>query len=138
MLLSVLEKLNTKRIVLASASVNRKNILEKAGLKFDISASTFEENLPHSEFETSQAYVIKTSEMKLLHKLEEFKQKNEKADIIITSDTIISLDNKTIIEKPQDKDDAFRILQTLIERGSHEVYTSVWIAFLDPMTMEIQ
>jgi septum formation protein len=53
MLLSVLEKLNTKRIVLASASVNRKNILEKAGLKFDISASTFEENLPHSEFETS-------------------------------------------------------------------------------------
>jgi hypothetical protein len=38
--------------------------------------------------------------MKLLHKLEEFKQKNEKADIIITSDTIISLDNKTIIEKP--------------------------------------
>lgn len=50
MLLPVLDTLNSKKIILASASVNRKNILEKIGLKFEISASTFEENLPHSEF----------------------------------------------------------------------------------------
>lgn len=35
MLLPLLPSLNSKRIILASASVNRKNILEKAGLKFD-------------------------------------------------------------------------------------------------------
>ncbi len=100
MLLPILDQLNSKRIILASASVNRKNILEKTGLKFEISASTFEENLPHSDFENTADYVIKTSEMKLLHKLEEFKAKGEQVDIIITADTIISLDSKEIIEKP--------------------------------------
>jgi septum formation protein len=69
MLLPVLDKLNSYKIVLASASINRKNILEKAGLKFEVSASTFEENLPHSDFESSETYVVKTSEMKLHHKL---------------------------------------------------------------------
>lgn len=88
----MLEKLNSKRIILASASVNRKEILEKVGLKFEISASTFEENLPHKDFATTADYVIKTSEMKLIHKLEEFKAKGEKCDVIITADTIISLD----------------------------------------------
>ena len=107
MLLPVLETLNSKRIILASASLNRKNILEKAGLKFEVSASTFEENLPHSDFETSSAYVVKTSEMKMIHKIDEFKTNGEKADIIITADTIISMDDKEIIEKPENSEDAF-------------------------------
>ena len=72
MLLPFIEELNHLKIILASASVNRKQIIEKAGLKFDISPSTFEENLPHSDFPSSSEYVVKTSEMKLLHKLEEF------------------------------------------------------------------
>ena len=87
-------------IFLASASVNRKNIIDKSGLKYEISASTFEENLPHSDFESSHAYVIETSRMKLVHKLQEFKDNNEKADIFITADTIISFDDKIVIEKP--------------------------------------
>ncbi len=121
MLHTVLDKLNSKRIILASASENRKNILEKVGLKFEISASTFEENLPHSSFETSIDYVKKTSEMKLYHKLEEFKQKDEKADIIITADTIISLDGKQIVEKPNDKEHAFKILKRYNDFEWHEV-----------------
>ena len=69
MLLPVLDELNSKRIILASASVNRKEIIDKSGLKFEISASTFEENLPHSTFDTSSDYVVTTSKFKLLHKL---------------------------------------------------------------------
>ena len=57
------------RVVLASASVNRKNIIEKSGIKFEVSPSTFEENLPHSDFKCSADYVVKTSEMKLLDKV---------------------------------------------------------------------
>ena len=91
MLLPILDKLNTKRIILASASVNRKNIIEKAGVKFEQSPSTFEENLPHSSFASSSDYVVKTSEMKLLDKLNEFNSKGEFADIIIVADTIISI-----------------------------------------------
>lgn len=100
MLLQILDNLNSKRIFLALASIARKSMLEKAGLKFEISASTFEENLPYSDFETSSGYVIKTSEIKMLHKIEEFKKSNVKADIIITAYTIISIDDHEIIEKP--------------------------------------
>lgn len=76
MLSTVLHKLNSKTIVLASASANRKAIIEKSGLKFEISASTFEEDLPKENFTTTKDYVVKTSEMKLIHKIEEFKKDN--------------------------------------------------------------
>ena len=42
-----------------------------------------------------------------------------------------------IIEKPSDKEHAFKILREITDRGSHEVYTSVWIAFVDNKTMEM-
>jgi len=58
---------------LASASANRKQIIEKSGLKFIQSPSTFEENMPHSDFETSLDYVSKNTEMKFHNKLEELK-----------------------------------------------------------------
>ena len=129
MLLPVLETLNSKRIVLASASVNRKNILEKAGLKFEVSASTFEEDLPHSDFATSSDYVVRTSEMKLVHKLQEYNTKGLSADIFIVADTIISISDREILEKPADKEHAFKMLRRLSDLGSHQVLTSVWIAF---------
>ena len=78
MLLDILPKLLEYRIVLASASVNRRDILKNCGLFFDqnhfeISPSGFEENLDKSTFATSKEYVIKTSEMKLIHKVQELK-----------------------------------------------------------------
>ena len=75
--------------------------------------------------------------MKLIHKLEEFIALNKKVDIIITADTIISMDDKHIFEKPEDKDHAYTMLKELSDRGSHEVYTSVWIGFVNPETMEL-
>ena len=130
MLLPILDQLNSKRILLASASVNRKNIIEKSGLKFEVSPSTFEENLPHSSFASSSEYVVKTSEMKLLDKLNELTTKGEYADIIIVADTIISIEDKIILEKPRDQEHAFEMLRRLSDIGSHEVLTSVWIAFI--------
>ena len=38
---------------------------------FEVSPSGFAEDLPKSEFATSKDYVIKTSEMKLEHKMNE-------------------------------------------------------------------
>lgn len=77
MLLNHLDKLKTEcRVVLASGSVNRRNILKNAGLDFDqghfeVSPSGFEEDLPKESFSTSVEYVIKTSEMKLEYKVKE-------------------------------------------------------------------
>ena len=63
-------------IILASASENRRSILEKAGLyyengDYEVSPSGFAEDLPKEDFASSREYVIKTSEMKLDYKIEE-------------------------------------------------------------------
>ena len=58
MLIPYLDTLNSKRIILASRSVNRKQILEKSGLKFEASESGFAEDLPKSDFNTSKDYVL--------------------------------------------------------------------------------
>ena len=106
MLLHDLPKLLEYRIILASASTNRRDILKNAGLDyekghFEISPSGFAEDLPKND--SSRDYVIKTSEMKLLHKIEEvFGEKNPKKTIIIAADTIVSLNEHEIFEKPID------------------------------------
>ena len=74
MLLPDLPTLQSYRIVLASASVNRRDILKNCGLDFakghfEISPSGFAEDLPKSDFANSREYVIKTSEMKLDYKI---------------------------------------------------------------------
>ena len=73
MLLSIIDELNQKKIVLASGSENRKQMLQSTGLtNFIVSPSNFEENLPKEDFKTSVDYVIMTSKMKLLDKLKEY------------------------------------------------------------------
>ena len=136
MLLPLLDALASKRIVLASASANRKLILEKAGLSFETSASAFAEDLPHSEFATPAAYVVKTSEMKLLDKLRELCEKGEKAHIVIAADTIIALGSE-IVEKPADAEHAAKMLRRYNDFEHHSVLTSVWVALVDPESMEV-
>ena len=116
MLLPYLDALNSeKRIMLASASVMRKAILEQAGLKnLIISVSGFAEDLPKSDFATSVEYVVKTSEHKIRDKIEELKSSADEAakvDIVIAADTIISYDDSEVIEKASDEQHAFNMLK---------------------------
>ena len=109
MLLPYLNKLNEeKRIVLASGSAMRKKILEQAGLtNFVVSPSGFAEDLPKSDFPDSISYVVKTSEHKLHDKVRELKGNSAdgglKADILIAADTIISFEDREVIEKATDE-----------------------------------
>ena len=109
MLLNQLDKIKQCRVILASGSVNRRNILKQAGLDyeqgyFEISPSGFAEDLPKDRFPSSVDYVIKTSEMKLQFKidelLEQYKKGEQKQDgrplIVITADTIISMNDREI------------------------------------------
>ena len=98
--------------------------------------------MPKSEFPDSITYVVKTSEHKLHDKVRELKDSSAvegglKAEIVIAADTIISFEDREVIEKATDEQHAFEMLKSHVERGSHQVYTSVWIAFLEPETQEI-
>lgn len=76
-------------------------------MKIIVSPSTFEEDLDKALY-THEEYVKHTSEHKLFNKIEELKSNNEKVDIIIVGDTIISFGDE-IIEKAENEDHAIEI-----------------------------
>ena len=108
MLLPDIDEILKYRIVLSSGSVNRRNILKNCGLDFEkdhfeVIPSGFAEDLPKEDFDCSKDYVIKTSEMKLEYSINHLPEKKEGDDrpwIFITADTIISIDEKEVLEKP--------------------------------------
>jgi len=62
----VIGKLLHKRVVLASASPRRREILSHAGLRFEVVPSRFKEKLDKASFPTPYAYAIETAKQKAL------------------------------------------------------------------------
>ncbi|MCR5792739.1 MAG: Maf family nucleotide pyrophosphatase [Lachnospiraceae bacterium] len=112
------------RIILASASPRRKELLSQAGYRFDICVSEEEEN-PKSSIPNEVVEELAVMKAKSVEKMLE-QQKSNKLNsdyIIIGADTIVTLDGK-ILGKPADEEDAIRMLKSLSGR-THEVYTGV-------------
>lgn len=102
------------QIYLASKSPRRRKLLRQLNLKFK-SFSVEMDEIIHPNEKPSHS-VIRLSKEKLnLAKLK------VKKGIVITADTIVVL-NKTVLGKPADKKDAFRILK-LLSGKTHFVYT---------------
>ena len=112
------EKLKHKNIILASASPRRQELFKELGLDFSIQVKTVEEIYPSA---------LKSAE--ITNYLAELKAAAftdlAENDIVITSDTIVWLNNKAI-EKPKDKQHAIEMLQELSGTG-HQVITSICI-----------
>ena len=117
-------------------------MLAKTGItSFICSPSGFAEDLEKGS--DSVAYVRATSEQKLHAKVEELKQglasgESLRAEILITADTIISYNDSEVVEKCSSPEHAFEMLKRHVTEGGHQVYTSVWIAFLDAETQEVE
>lgn len=101
-------------IFLASKSPRRRKLLKQLNLKFKSFSVDMDEKIHKNELPNKA--VLRLSKEKLdLAKLK------VKSGIIITADTIVVL-NKTILGKPINKKDAFRILK-LLSGNTHVVYT---------------
>lgn len=122
MLQPLMHVLNAQRIVLASGSPRRKQILENIGLKVEAVPSTFEENLDKNKLSPFD-YVVQTAIGKTQEVAERLFASGSTPDLIIGADTVVSQD-QNIFEKPKDKEDAVRILSQL-SNCSHTVYTGV-------------
>ena len=113
-----------EKIVLASASPRRRELLEQIGIKFDIVVS----NEPEDEIDKNLSPENYTSELALMKacnaakKLTGTKRRNS---LIIAADTVVYSDG-IILGKPKDKEDAFGILKGLSGK-THEVYTGVCV-----------
>ncbi|XP_075537078.1 putative bifunctional dTTP/UTP pyrophosphatase/methyltransferase protein isoform X2 [Dermacentor variabilis] len=130
MLEPLLCALDKKRIVLASASPRRKEILNMLGFRYDVVASSFEENLDKHAFTTPAEYCVRTAEGKARDVARVLQQKNEAVDLVIGADTIVVKGN-SLYEKPKDSSDAERMLNECMT--FHET-TEVFMA---PMSQEI-
>lgn len=116
-----------KKLILASASPRRKELLTKIGLNFDVVSSNYDEQLNDDNFD------YKKIETLAINKGREVSKRVGKNTIIISADTVVVLDGK-ILGKPHSKQDAFNMISALSER-THEVITS--IAMIDNDTQKV-
>src|ERR1700722_16713928 len=103
------------RIILASQSPRRKQLLDQLGLEYEILVSSIEEILPDSVGKGSSAAQVATelARKKAFSVGEELRKNgNNSADkvIIIAADTIVALDNR-LFGKPNSAAEAKTILQ---------------------------
>ncbi|XP_049963937.1 dTTP/UTP pyrophosphatase [Schistocerca serialis cubense] len=115
--------LNSQRIVLASTSPRRQEILSSIGLNFEICGSRYEENLDPSQFPDPSHFVLETAYNKVMEVVDRLKTDSRPPDLIIGADTVVSLDGK-IFGKPKTKENAFQTLEKLSGRP-HTVYTGI-------------
>ncbi|XP_054888290.1 probable bifunctional dTTP/UTP pyrophosphatase/methyltransferase protein isoform X2 [Poeciliopsis prolifica] len=120
----VISKLSGKLVVLASSSPRRLEILRNAGLRFEVVPSWFKETLDKRLFKAPQEYAVETAKQKALEVARRMPIKHLKTpDMVIGADTIVSVDGM-ILEKPVDKQDAYRMLSSLSGK-EHSVFTGV-------------
>jgi septum formation protein len=116
----LIEKLSDYRIILASQSPRRKQLLEGLGLKFEVIVREVDETSP-PELVREQIPLHLAEKKANAFDPDEFGPKT----LIITADTIVWL-NDRMLNKPVDFDSAVEML-TLISGGMHEVFTGVCI-----------
>ncbi|HKL13159.1 MAG TPA: Maf family protein [Halanaerobiales bacterium] len=105
-----------KKIILASSSDRRKDLLTRLGIKYTAMPSKIDES--GFDYERPEKLVQELS----LAKASNVAKVVENA-LIIAADTIVAYDNK-ILGKPEDEEDAKKMLK-LIENDTHEVYTGI-------------
>lgn len=118
----------TTRIVLASSSPRRAQLLEQLGLEFTISPADIDEALDHSK--SPEEFARDLSWDKAMIVATALKASGEKA-LVIGADTIVV--KGEILGKPKDAEDAFSMLQSL-QGGWHNVISG--LSVIDSETLE--
>lgn len=112
------ESLRNYDIILGSGSPRRKYLLEEMGIKFRILVNnSLEETWPEGLSE--KEIPVYLADLKGKHILDQVTPEQ----LLITADTIVCMGGE-IINKPADREDAFRMLRQLSGR-KHEVLTGV-------------
>lgn len=116
------------KIILASGSPRRKEILSQAGVEFEIRASNKEEVITSTipcevvcELSAQKACDVASTV------LSGYEPVQNSEVIVIGADTVVSIDDE-ILGKPKDRADAVRMMKLLSGR-KHQVYTGVTLVY---------
>lgn len=112
-----------KRIILASASPRRRELMAMAGYEFEVQVSHKEEVYEATE----PGEIVK--ELALLKARDIADQNDSKNIIVIGADTVVAHNGK-ILGKPQSEQDAFDMIKGY-QGDKHQVYTGVAILDYD-------
>lgn len=107
-----------KKIILASASPRRKELLERAGVQFEIRPGNGAEHITSNK---PEEIVKELSEQKAMAAV----FPAEEGTVIIGSDTIVAFEGK-VLGKPSDEEDAVKTL-LMLQGNTHQVYTGVTV-----------
>ncbi|KAF2429439.1 Maf-domain-containing protein [Tothia fuscella] len=124
--LPALNMIKGKRVVLASASPRRRQLLAQIGLtQIEIVPSTFAEDLDKSL--SAFEYVLQTATQKALnvYKREINNESKGEPALIIAADTVVVSQFGKILEKPRSEAEHIAMLKMLRDTGEHKVYTGV-------------
>ncbi|AZB00770.1 septum formation protein Maf [Chryseobacterium joostei] len=106
------------KLLLASQSPRRKELLSSLGFEFEVVKIDCEEILPeYIKIEEAAAYL---SELKA----DAFRGLTND-EVLLTADTVVAIDNQ-VLGKPKDEADAFNMLRSLSGK-IHQVYTGITI-----------
>ena len=105
------------KIILASGSPRRRELLTQAGIEYIVDHADIEEI-------TTETLPAKVVEDLSKQKAQAVWEKHQ-GEIVLAADTVVAFDDK-ILGKPADEEDAFKMLTELSGRV-HQVYTGVTI-----------
>lgn len=108
-----------RKLILASASPRRRELLARAGIEFDIVPSALEEMRLADE--SGADYALRMARDKAAAVSGDYR-----GALVLAADTIVEIDS-TVLEKPADPDDARRMLRMLAGR-THTVVTAFALA----------
>lgn len=111
------------RLILASASPRRRELLAAAGFRFDVYAVNVDESMRRGE--PAAEYVRRLAAEKSAHALSELRSRHRGDLIVIGADTAVVVDGD-VLGKPSDASEARDMLMRLAGRP-HEVLTGVSI-----------
>lgn len=114
------------KIILASASPRRKELLAQIGIPFQVVVSHVEEVITQTE----PGKVVEELSLQKASAVAELMKGSDEELLVIGADTVVACDGQ-ILGKPADEEEAVAMLRSLSGR-SHEVFTGVTLLHLLP------
>ena len=125
--LPTLNNLRSKRVILASQSPRRRQILSFLGFQnLEIIPSNAEEDLPKSlaPFEYVLGTATKKAQAVYAQEVDN-EEKGEPALILAADTVVVDMTNGQILEKPRSEAHHFTMLRSLRDARDHKVYTAL-------------
>ncbi|MCY9658993.1 Maf family protein [Paenibacillus chondroitinus] len=109
-----------QRLILASSSPRRQELIQGLGLPYIIRVSDADETV---EGKITPSELVEVLSVRKASTVREMLESSEKHGIIVGSDTVVVLHHE-VLGKPVDEEDSFRMLKGL-QGTTHQVYSGV-------------